>query len=223
MSSQTENSNSTQIFQPEGIIVDNNDNLYVNDIQSNEIKKYDINGNFILKWGHQTVNGIPLNHPHSNEIDKQGNIYITDQNNKRVVKFSPNGTFITAWGENGNNGANFLHPHGIALDFQNNVFVSDRDLDTIQKFSPNGTFIASWGSEVQRMVSLKCLGMLRLIVEIMFLYLIMGIIEFKFSPTTVHYLRDWGTEGKGAGEFNHPAVIAFDNAENLYVTDSENQ
>ena len=115
VSSQTENSNSTQIFQPEGIIVDNNDNLYVNDIQSNEIKKYDIHGNFILKWGHQTVNGIPLNHPHSSEIDKQGNIYITDQNNKRVVKFSPNGTFIT-WGGNGNNGANFLHPHGIALD-----------------------------------------------------------------------------------------------------------
>ena len=51
VSSQTENSNSTQIFQPEGIIVDSNDNLYVNDIQSNEIKKYDINGNFILKWG----------------------------------------------------------------------------------------------------------------------------------------------------------------------------
>ena len=46
---------------------------------------------------------------------------------------------------------------------------------------------------------------------------------FKFSPTTIPYLRDWGTEGKGAGEFNHPAVIAFDNAENLYVTDSENQ
>jgi sugar lactone lactonase YvrE len=79
VSSQTENSNSTQIFQHEGIIVDNNDNLYVNDIQSNEIKKYDINGNFILKWGHQTVNGIPLDHPHSSEIDKQGNIYITDQ------------------------------------------------------------------------------------------------------------------------------------------------
>ena len=30
-------------------------------------------------------------------------------------------------------------------------------------------------------------------------------------------------EGKGAGEFNHPAVIAFDNAENLYATDSDNQ
>ncbi len=73
ISSQTENLNSTQIFQPEGIIVDSNDNLYVNDIQSNEIKKYDMNGNFILKWGNQTANGTPLNHPHSNEIDKQGN------------------------------------------------------------------------------------------------------------------------------------------------------
>ena len=140
MSAQMENSNSTQIFQPEGIIVDSNDNLYVNDIQPNEIKKYDINGNFVLKWGNQTINGISLNHPHSSEIDKQGNIYITDQNNKRVIKFSPNGTLITSWGENENSAANFLHPHGIAVDSQNNVFVSDRDLDTIQKFSPNGNF-----------------------------------------------------------------------------------
>ena len=99
VSSQTENSNSTQIFQPEGIIVDSNDNLYVNDIHSNEIKKYDINGNFILKWGDQYVNGIPINHPHSSEIDNQGNIYITDQNNKRVIKFSPNGTFVVSWGK----------------------------------------------------------------------------------------------------------------------------
>ena len=51
----------------------------------------------------------------------------------------------------------------------------------------------------------------------------MGIIKFKFSPTTVHFLGSWGTEGKSAGEFNHPAVIAFDNAKNLYVADSDNQ
>ena len=38
------------------------------------------------------------------------------------------------------------------------------------------------------------------------------------------YLRDWGIEGKGAGESNHPAaVMTFDDAENLYVTDSDNQ
>lgn len=51
VSSQTENSNSSQIFQPEGIIVDSDDNLYVNDIQSNEIKKYDINGKFYFEMG----------------------------------------------------------------------------------------------------------------------------------------------------------------------------
>ena len=58
----------------------------------------------------------------------------------------------------------------------------------------------------------------------MFLCLIMGRnnrIQVFFNNGT--YLRDWGIEGKGAGESNHPAVIAFDDAENLYVTDSDNQ
>jgi tripartite motif-containing protein 71 len=47
--------------------------------------------------------------------------------------------------------------------------------------------------------------------------------RIQVFSTNGTFLRDWGTEGKGAGEFNHPAVIAFDNAENLYVTDSDNQ
>ena len=36
------------------------------------------------------------------------------------------------------------------------------------------------------------------------------------------YLTQWGSEGANAGEFNHPAVIAFDKLQNLYVTDSDN-
>ncbi len=92
----TENQNATQIFDPEGVDVDSSDNVYVNDIGPNEIKKYDDNGNFITKWGSMPEGelDVPLSHPHGNEVDNEGNIYITDQNNKRVVKFTSNGTFI---------------------------------------------------------------------------------------------------------------------------------
>ncbi|MDQ2685341.1 MAG: hypothetical protein M3Y25_05810 [Thermoproteota archaeon] len=68
-SPQTDMLNSTQIFQPEGIITDIQGNLYVNDIQSDEIKKYDKNGNFITAWRNLTINNYSLNHPHSSEID----------------------------------------------------------------------------------------------------------------------------------------------------------
>jgi DNA-binding beta-propeller fold protein YncE len=36
------------------------------------------------------------------------------------------------------------------------------------------------------------------------------------------FLYQWGTAGKGFGEFSHPAVIAFDQKQTLYMTDSDN-
>ncbi len=53
----TENQNATQIFDPDGVDVDSSDNVYVNDIGPNEIKKYDENGNFITKWGSMPEGG----------------------------------------------------------------------------------------------------------------------------------------------------------------------
>ena len=147
ISPQTDSPNSTQIFEPEGIITDSQDNLYVNDIQSNEIKKYDRNGTFVTAWGNLVKDDLSVSHPHSSEIDRQGNFYLTDQNNQRVMVLSSNGTLINTWGNDPNGKAQFLHPHGVAIDSLGNVFVSDRDLDNIQKFSNNGTLIHYWGGK----------------------------------------------------------------------------
>ena len=84
-----------QILEPEGIEVDTNGDIYVNDIESNSIKKFSKDGTDILSWGSTGSGDGQFNHPHGNEIDKEGNIYITDQGNSRVQKFTNDGKFIT--------------------------------------------------------------------------------------------------------------------------------
>ena len=231
--------NSHLISQPEGIDIDAEGNIYVNDIGDNQIKKFNREGNLITMWGSTGDEPGQFKHPHGNKIENvisgshdNGNtrnesgesyIYITDQNNYRIQKFTTNGTFVTMWGEQGEGDQQFSHIHGIDLDSDSNLYVSDRDQPSIQKFTNNGTFIKKWGAQ--------------------------GILEGQFiqpwdvkvSPDNKVYVPDfgndriqifttdgdfitsWGTSGTEPGQFSGPAGIAFDSSENVYVTDSGNQ
>lgn len=67
-----------QILELEGIEIDSNGNIYVNDIESNRIKKFSKEGTDILSWGSTGSGDGQFNHPHGNEIDRDGNIYVID-------------------------------------------------------------------------------------------------------------------------------------------------
>ena len=86
-----EGNSKIQVIQPEGVDVDPEGNLYVNDIEPNRIIKFSNNGSYILSWGSTGSNDGQFNHPHGNEVDQDGNVYITDQGNTRVQKFTSNG------------------------------------------------------------------------------------------------------------------------------------
>ena len=90
-----EGTSEIQIFEPEGIDVDSEGNVYVNDIGPNRILKFSKNGTYVLSWGSTGSGNGKFNHPHGNEVDSQGNVYITDHGNQRVHKFTSNGTVIT--------------------------------------------------------------------------------------------------------------------------------
>jgi uncharacterized protein YjiK len=152
--------NSDIISQPEGIDIDAEGNIYVNDIGDNQIKKFNKEGVLISMWGSTGDEPGQFKHPHGNKIQsadsgsdhnstlnesKESYIYITDQNNYRIQKFTTNGTFITMWGEQGEGDQQFSHIHGIDLDSDGNLYVSDRDQPSIQKFTTSGTFTKKMG------------------------------------------------------------------------------
>jgi DNA-binding beta-propeller fold protein YncE len=61
-----------QVIQPEGVDVDPEGNLYVNDIEPNKIIKFSNSGTYILSWGSTGSNDGQFNHPHGNEVDQDG-------------------------------------------------------------------------------------------------------------------------------------------------------
>jgi tripartite motif-containing protein 71 len=183
-----------------------------------------------------------LDRPVSDAIDSSGDIWVTDSGNNRIVKFSPTGTLIGAYGTYGPEAGEMIDPWGIAINRNTgNVYVADQGNMRVDEFSSSGTFIGTmgWGvsngaNEFQTCTSICRPG-------------INGSNPGQFSWLTgiavdssgnlwivdngndrieefnekQEFIREFGSAGSAAGQFNAPMNIAFSGS-NLYVTDQEN-
>ena len=215
--------------QPEGIDVDRDGNVFVNEIGENRINIFDPNGTLISTWGSSGDDIGQFSHPHGNEVEDENNrsasevfVYIADQNNDRIQKFSKDRTFITAWGEEGEGNGQFLHTHGIDLDSDGNVYVSDRDQPSIQKFSSDGTFINKWGSEGTADGQFIQPWDVSVSQDDRIFVPDFGNDRIQIFSKDGNFITAWGAPGSGPGQFDGPAVVAFDSEGNVYVTDSGN-
>lgn len=227
---ENEESNSNDILpEPEGIDVDKDGNIFVNEIGENRINIFDSNGALILTWGSSGNDPGQFSHPHGNEVEDERNnteneyVYIADQNNDRIQKFTKNGTFVTTWAEKGEGDGQFLHIHGVDLDSEGNVYVSDRDQPSIQKFTNNGTFIKKWGSQGTQEGQFDQPWDVAVSPDDRIFVPDFGNNQIQIFSNEGGFITSWGTAGLGPGQFNGPAVVAFDSDGNVYMTDSGNQ
>ena len=119
----------------------------------NRIQKFDINGNFITKWGSFGTDNGQFQNPTGIATDSKDNVYVADTYNNRVQKFDSDGNFLLKWGSKGSGDGQFEDPEeyyitqDIVTDSKDNVYVADFYTDRIQKFDSNGNFLTEWGSE----------------------------------------------------------------------------
>ena len=155
--------------------------------------------------------------------DKAGNIYLfhrpEDRNIDPVVVLDPKGKYIRSFGK-----GIFTIPHGIRIDPQGNVWTIDANKSMIVKFSPDGKKLLQIDvGEIPDATRPFC-----------------GATDVTFAPNGHIYasdgycngryieydaagkkVRQWGSKGKGDGEFNlvHDISLSADNI--LYVADRE--
>ncbi len=146
--------------------VDPQDNLWVVDLMSNMVMKFDPGGRIQMLLGRKSeseqVPARPLGAPGragrgpagagaQSDIfqrptdvawDAAGNIYVADGygNNARVAKFDKVGKFIRSWGSKGSAQGQFNSVRGIAIDAQGGVYVADAGNKRIQVFDGDGHF-----------------------------------------------------------------------------------
>ncbi|HMQ24498.1 MAG TPA: choice-of-anchor Q domain-containing protein, partial [Acidimicrobiales bacterium] len=199
-------------------------NVYVGDVYSGRVQKFDANGTFLTSWGGLGTGDGQFNWVFGVAVGPTGDVYVADAQNRRVQKFDANGTYLTQWGTYGTGPGQFEYPKAIAVDQAGNVYVAEGlNIHRIQKFDSNGTYLTQWGSQGS------------------------GDGQFQFSwpgvaigPTgnvfvadggnhrvqvfdpNGTYLTQWGTFGTDTGQFALPIGLTVDPLGKVYVADHNN-
>jgi len=150
-------------FEPEGIAVDGNGNVYVADSGNELIRKVTPAGVVTTLAGlppivqgtsisanpgsvDGTGNAAGFNNPSGIAVDGNGNVYVADTSNDTIRKITPAGVVTTLAGTVGAAGntdgagaaARFNVPSGVVVDGSGNVYVADSSNNTIRKGSFSG-------------------------------------------------------------------------------------
>jgi hypothetical protein len=130
-------SNSNMLYNPYGIFVDTNFDLYVADFSNSRIQLFrsgQLTGTTIAGSTSLTTT-ITLNGPTGIVLDADNYLFIVDQDNHRIVGSGPNG-FLCLFGCSGGGSASnqLLYPWSLSFDSYGNMFVTDYDNNRIQKF-----------------------------------------------------------------------------------------
>jgi len=233
-----------------GITADGNGNIYVADSHNNLIRKINSDGTVktfagSIVAGSEDGQGAMASffNPEAVAADGKGNVYVADTHNNLIRKISEDGMVTTIAGRRGNgfvqgndNSARFDNPSGIAVDVNGNVYVADWGNDLVKKISPDGkitilagsgepgsndgigpaaSFYLPWGLAVDSASNVYVADSYNNMIR-------------KISPagvvkTIAGKKQKGAANGRGSeASFFHPAGIALDRQQNIYVADMGN-
>ena len=136
----SQGSASNQLYNPRGIFVDINFNMYVADYGNHRIQYFQAGqSNGITVVRNDTSESIRLNHPTAVVLDADANLFITDFGNHRIIRAGPSGIQCllgcTVGGGGGSADDEINHPYSLSFDRYGNLFVADMGNDRIQKYA----------------------------------------------------------------------------------------
>ncbi len=156
-----------QVFNPAGLVVDANNNIYFTENGWNTIRKIDASGIITTIAGvggggaytgdHGLAINAKLNQPYGIAIDNNGVIYFADRNNHCIRKIATDNTITTVAGRGisfpgytGDNGladsAKLQYPGGVAVDNLGNIFIADTWNNVIRKVNSNDSIFTIAGT-----------------------------------------------------------------------------
>jgi DNA-binding beta-propeller fold protein YncE len=198
-----------------GLRVDPDRNIWVTDIGSHQVFKFDLDGKVVLTLGQTDKPGAApdqFNKPTDVAFAANGDFFVTDgYGNNRVVKFSKEGKYLKEWGKKGSGAGEFNLPHAICIDDKGRLYVGDRENDRIQLFDADGKFLTQW-KEGGAPYGLYLDGK-RLFVA-----------DGRASWVTIldadgKRIGRFGEKGKGPGQFDLPHMLCVDGDGTVYVAE----
>lgn len=161
-------------------------------------------------------------------INPHGHLFVLHRGPMPLMEFDADGNFIRGWGD-----GMFDRPHGLRIDSQGNIWATDVASHVAYKFTPSGRLEMVLGVR-GRAGEMHDYGHLRLFNEPSEavvgptgdVYVLQGhgkapccIVKFDKDG---NFIKCWGRNGKGPGEFDIPHSLVFDAKGLLYIADRSN-
>lgn len=186
-------------------------------------------------WNLET-NKMVVSQPTGIGIDTNNHIFIFQRTGRKwsepfpdtlisvntIFEIHPqSGKQMNAWGAN-----HFVMPHGLMVDRNNHIWVTDVALHQVFKFSHDGKLLMKLGeARVGGNDSLHFNRPTDVTVDkdgsfyVSDGYRNSRVVKFSADGK---YIKEWGSFGKGAGQFIIPHGLAIDANEIIYVADRQN-
>ncbi len=174
-------------------------------------------------------------------VDREGNIYVAERCGGNplgcagksidpIVKLAPSGRFLSAFG-----GGLFVQPHGLYVDRDGNIWATDVNAKDgvghqVFKFSPSGKVLLKLGRAGVAGAGPDTFNQPSAVVVAANgdIFVADGHLGDNSNQRIVKFTKDgkfiktWGRNGTGPGEFDGPHAIAMDSQGRVFVADRSN-
>ena len=205
---------------PKGVAVDEDGNIYVTDVESHRLSKFNSDGKLVKTVGGEGGRTGQFDNPTGIALSKD-NLFVCDSNNHRIQVFDTNLKFISCFGKRGSGEGEFWYPSDLTFDPAGDVYVADSDNHHVQVFSQNGIFLRTFGRHGRGPGELAY--PFGLYVDHDYVYVVeLGNHCVSVFYTSGAFITSFGRRGSWKGELSNPHGITIDQNGFLYVCDSEN-
>ena len=206
---------------PWGVAVDEDSNIYVSDVASHRLSKFNSDGKLVKSVGGKGDRTGKFNFPSGIALSKDNKLFICDSLNHRIQVFDTNLKFIFGFGKQGSGEGEMGYPEDLTFDPAGNLYVADSRHDCVQVFSQNGTYLRTFGVHGSGPGELFYARGIH--VDHNYVYVAE---QWNHHMSVFHtsgaFLTSFGRWGRGEGELENPNGITTDQDGFLYVCDSNN-
>lgn len=212
-----------QFQQPAAICVDKNDQLYITEMHTFNIKKCNSNGDIIKSVGSPGQGPLEFMSPVGISINPQnGRIYVADMENHRIQVLNSDLTFHHIFTGSRDGKQRLRLPSDIAFDRNGNMYVTDNEKHCVHVYTPDDDLVLTVGKRGKREGQLSL--PFGVCVDDKDRLYVVEMLNNRVSIFTSsgQFMNSFGSRGNEIGQFDNPHRIAVDNAGYLYVTDNGN-
>ena len=162
-------------------------------------------------------------------LNSRGHIFVFNRGKHVLMEFDAGGKYVRSLAD-----GLFSNPHGLRIDGDDNIWATDNVLHTVVKMNPDGRVLMVLGinarsREWHEFGHLRCFNEPN---DVAFgregeIYVTQGhgkgesrVLKFDANG---NFLKTWGGEGAGPGQFNVPHSIVIDDDGLVYIADRSNQ